>query len=381
MKNLLFLFTFFIACEVVFSQTKIQMTFNLFTPGLAADSAVYIAGNLEQLGYWHPDKIKMTDTGNGIRTKTIILNKPASIEYKFTLGSWSIEAANSKGLPLSNFVIKVSRDTVVSDTVLFWTNPDRIQRKTTVTGTLKYHRHFEGKNLLPRDIAVWLPPGYENDVKQSYPVLYMQDGQNAFDAATSGFGNEWRADESCDSLIHIGKIPPLIVVAIFNTSERSHEYEPGNKGMAYMDFMVNTLKPFIDSNYRTKSTPENTVICGSSSGGIFAFMLAWEHPQVFAKAICFSPALKIQDIDYVKVVKSASEHKNVFFYIYNGGVGLEARLKPGIDEMIAVLKEKGYQAGKDFEVIIDGDARHREQAWARHFPAALQACFNFGSIK
>lgn len=365
-----------ISCLYSFSQSNMTVIFQLQAPGLSAAKTVYITGSIGQLGFWRPDSVKMEYKGQDNWTCAITIKDTSVIEYKYTLGSWSTEGADSKGLPLSNFRVKVSHDTVVKDTISHWTDPARNQKESTITGTIKSHRNFKADVLLPRDVLVWLPPGYEAENDRRYPVLYMQDGQNVFDAATSSFGNEWHVDESCDSLIHAAKIPPLIVVAINNSSERGQEYKPGKKGSAYMDFVVNKLKPFIDSTYRTKTSAKNTFVGGSSSGGTIAFMLAWEYPDIFSKAICMSPALKIQDIDYVKVVKESTKKRNVFFYLYNGAVDLEKLLQPGVEEMISVLKEKGYREDKDFKVLIDLKAVHNEKAWARHFPQALETCFS-----
>jgi predicted alpha/beta superfamily hydrolase len=142
-----------------------------------------------------------------------------------------------------------------------------------------------------------------------------------------------------------------------------------------MKFLVNVVKPMIDKAYRTKPQRENTAIGGSSMGGLISFMLAWEYPDVFSKAICFSPALKIWQFDYVKTVKATKERKNVFLYMYNGGVGLETMLRPGIDEMISALKEKNYVEGKDFVFIVDPEAEHNERAWAKQIGQALVKLF------
>lgn len=369
-----------IGCSFLFlnscgEDSEIDIDFSLRAPGLSKDNTIYITGNMEQLGLWRPDSIKMEYKSDSTWTKTISIDQPGFIEYKYTLGSWQTEASDSNRLPLSNFRANVSVDTVIENKVLFWTSKERPQRKSTITGTIKYHHNFKNDSILPRDILVWLPPDYEKDSTKHYPVLYMHDGQNIFDAATSSFGNEWRVDETCDSLISAGKIPPLIVVGINNSHERSIEYLPGTKGNAYMDFVVNTLKTFIDKTYRTNPEAENTIVAGSSSAGTISFMITWEYPHIFSKAICMSPALKIAEIDYVKVVNSAEKRKEVFLYIDNGGVDLELRLQPGIDEMITALKEKGYQQGKDFVLIIDPVALHNEVAWAKRLPKALQLCF------
>ena len=375
MKIRLLVHIMYLACYALQAQSVVTITFNLHAPGHSAARAVYITGSIQQLANWRPDSVRMAYKGQDIWTRTLTLNDTSLIEYKYTLGSWSAEGADSNGYPLNNFKLHAARDTVIRDTILFWTDPSRNQRESTISGTLKYHKNFKSDSLLARDVLVWLPPGYEKNDAERYPVLYMHDGQNIFDAATSSFGSEWRVDESCDSLIRAAKIPPLIVVAINNSSDRGQEYQPGKKGTAYMNFVINGLKPFIDSTYRTLPTSENTLVGGASVGGTISFMLVWEYPDVFSKAICMSPALKIQDIDYVSVVKASNKKRNVFFYLYNGGIALDARLQPGMDEMISVLKKKGYREDKDFKVFIDPDARHNERNWAGHFPAALQACF------
>ena len=136
-------------------------------------------------------------------------------------------------------------------------------------------------------------------------------------------------------------------------------------GYTYMDFLVNKLKPFIDSEYRTLPDAENTAVAGSSLGGLITFMIAWNYPDVFSKAACFSSALKIQDLNYVDtVVNYSGTKKEIKLYIDNGGKGLESELQPGTDEMIVALQNKGYELGKDIIWYVDKNAFHSEIAWA-----------------
>lgn len=364
----------------VWAQTEqgVRVTFILKSPDLPDDSSVYITGGVEQLGNWNPGKVKMDSQGNHIWSKEIVLTRPMSIEYKYTLGSWEREGADATGSPLSNLAANISQDTTIRDNILFWTKGDRKRViQGGITGTVKYHRAMKGAGLKERDVIVWLPPNYEADKKERYPVIYMHDGQNVFDPATSSFGVDWGIDETVDRLIKSRTIAPTIVVGIYNTSDRMTEYTPGEKGTAYMKFVVHTVKPFIDSSYRTKTGREHTIVGGSSAGGIISFMLAWEYPHVFSKALCFSPAFKSlrslsSSWDYVNVVQTSKEkRKNVFFYLDNGGVGLESQLQPGIDDMLAALKAKGYREGQDFVFIRDQNARHSEADWAKRFPHAL----------
>ncbi|MBA4323399.1 MAG: histidine kinase, partial [Odoribacter sp.] len=242
--------------------------------------------------------------------------------------------------------------------------------------TVKYHYQMAGKGIPSRDIIVWLPPDYGKTRNKKYPVLYMQDGQNIFDPVTSSFGVDWQIDETCDSLIRNKISDPLIVVGINSTKERMAEYTPGPEGNAYMDFVVKVLKPFIDSNYHTIPGRSSTFAGGSSAGGTISFMLAWNYPSVFSKAICMSPAFKIRNIDVVKEVSDYSgKNKKIVLYIDNGGKGLEERLQPGIDEMINVLENKGFAKDKDFFWILAPEAEHNEAAWAKRMPGALKLMF------
>ena len=359
------------------NERLIHVTFVLTSPNLPSDTQVYITGTVEQLGTWNPGKVRMESKGNHTWTKEISINRPLSIEYKYTLGSWEREGAGADGAPLSNFVANISGDTTIKDSVLFWTKGARQKvLHGQITGTVRYHRGLKGAGIQDRDLIVWLPPDYEADVSRHYPVIYMHDGQNIFDPATSAFGVDWSIDETADKLIKNKSIEPVIVVGIYNTNDRMKEYTPGQKGTAYTNFVVKTVKPFIDSTYRTKPDRKNTIVGGSSAGGTISFMLVWEHPDVFSKAICMSPAfrnpLAAGGWNYVKVVqRSNAVKKDMFFYIDNGGVGLESQLQPGIDEMLTGLKAKGYVEGKDFVFVHDPTAKHFEADWAKRFPKAL----------
>ena len=161
-----------------------------------------------------------------------------------------------------------------------------VARAHTVTGTVRHHDAFPSKFVRPRDVLVWLPPGYARDPKQRYPVVYFHDGQNVFDAATSFIGAEWGADEAADRLIGSGKIPPVIMVAVSNTAARMDEYTStrdersggGNSG-AYFRFLVEELQPFMNRTYRTRTTPRHTAVIGSSLGGLAALNLGLSYPE------------------------------------------------------------------------------------------------------
>ncbi|MFA6401871.1 MAG: alpha/beta hydrolase-fold protein [Salinivirgaceae bacterium] len=337
------------------------------------DSSVFITGNLPLLGNWNPGRVPMKNIGNHVWTYSMELDNTLSVEYKYTRGSWELEGADNDGLSLPNFSAKIHENCIITDTVANWTSPGKKIIKGQITGTVTYHHQMVGFDLEPRDVIVWLPPGYENSGNKKYPVLYMQDGQNIFDPATSAFGVDWQIDETCDSLIHHQLIEPLIIVGIYSTPQRMHEYIPNDTAQRYMKLVIQTIKPIIDSTYRTLTNREHTFVGGSSAGGIISFMLCWEYPEVFSKAICMSPAFKIERIDYVKTVETYNaKKKDLYFYIDNGGRDLETYLQPGIDEMLNALNTKGFKKDTEYYWQSFPEATHNEAAWAKRFPTAIQ---------
>jgi predicted alpha/beta superfamily hydrolase len=368
------LLAFASTCTLAMDDEPLEVTFELIAPGLAADAPVHISGDIPQLGNWQPGAVKMEYAGNETWRKTITMDAPRSVEYKYTLGTWEREGADGNGNSLMNFTARVKGDITITEAVVAWTKGERkFEIKGQVTGTLERHAGMQGEGILDRDVIVWLPPGYETDSDQRYGVVYMHDGQNIIDPATANFGVDWEVDETADRLIREGAIPPVIVVGMNSTGDRTEEYSPGAKGEAYMSFVVNTVKPYIDANYRTRPGREHTVVGGSSMGGLVSFMLAWQYPEMFSAAICMSPAFKIRGHDFMSpVLASDTPEPLPFLYIDNGGIGLEEDLQPGIDEMIAELQKRGFEEGKDYVLTVDPDARHFEAAWAERMPGALE---------
>ncbi len=357
--------------SVAFAQELLNITIKVELKG--KPGTVSIAGNQEVFGLWQADKVFL-DTDDSVNYyKTFSIPKNTLLEFKFTRGAWQFEAANSDGSIPGNYTFCALNDTTVEYLITNWRDEFESQRIVTgqITGKVAYYDNMSYPGILDRNVVVWTPPGYETG-DESYPVLYMHDGQNIFDPATSYFGIDWQVDEAADSLIRQGKIEPMIIVGIYNTIHRRPEYSYTDTGYVYMKFLVEKLKPFIDKKYRTKPDRENTSVGGSSMGGLISFMLLWEYNNVFSKAICMSPAFKVRQLDYVKRISDYSGKRKEFFaYIDIGGVGLEVSLQPGIDDMINFLKQKGYTEGTDFEYIIEQNAEHNEPAWARRIPHAM----------
>lgn len=354
------------------SQIKIELIVISLLP---EDEKVFIAGNKPEFGKWNPGKISLNKINDSTWTNVFEFNINETIEFKFTKGSWEEEAQDDSGKIFENKTIKVSTDTALIFKIDHWGN-NRSITAGQITGNVRYHKNFVGRSVLPRDIIVWLPPGYDSLPDRFYPVLYMNDGQNIFDPATSSLGIDWQIDETADSLIKAKSIQEIMIVGIYNTPLRGVEYHNTKLGSKYLNFIIEELKPFIDETYRTLPDHKNTSIGGSSSGGLSSMIMLWEHSDVFSKAACFSPAIKIDKIDYVTPIKNYTRaRKNIKLFIYNGGIGLEEKLQPGIDEMLNVLKEKGFVENKDILFIKDPSAEHNESAWAKNINKALEFLF------
>ena len=350
MKKLIFVF--FIAA-IISAQPKINVTINVEASSVADSENVFISGSIPEFGNWRPAAVPLTKTPGNIWQRIFQLDKDVSAEFKFTKGSWEKEALTDDYKIPANYVLKTDHDTTINIVINHWRKGDNFLISGQITGTVEYYKNFSIEGLKPRTLIVWLPPNYAKDTDKRYPVLYMQDGQNLFDPRTSSGYIDWRADETADSLIRKADIKPIIIVGIYNTEDRSQEYADTPKGHLYMKGLVEKIKPFIDSKYKTLTDRENTAVGGSSLGGLFALMCAWEHPEVFSKAACFSPAFKIGNIDYVKnVAADTGPKKDITFYIDNGDTGLDARLLPGVNDMIAALLGKGYVEDKTFLFIL-----------------------------
>lgn len=363
---------YFIIPFAILPQCKIELiVFSKIPP----NQNIFITGNKPDLGNWSPDKIPLTKINDSTWSRSFEFMADDVIEFKFTKGSWDEEALDENGSVSKNIILKASADTTIIFNINNWGN-SKSKIVGQITGNVKYHKKFESRNVFPRDIMIWLPPSYDSKPDKYYPVLYMQDGQNIFDPLTSSFGIDWQMDEVADSLIKAKAIDEIIIVGIYNTKDRGNEYNNSTLGKSYIKFLMEELKPFIDRTYRTLPDRENTAVGGSSSGGLISFIMVWENSDVFSKVACISPAFKIADLDFVTPVKNYSgAKKDIKIYIDNGGIGLEEKLQPGIDEMLEVLNQKGFVENKDLLFVKDVTAEHNESAWAKRVYRFLEFLF------
>lgn len=243
-------------------------------------------------------------------------------------------------------------------------------------GALKVLRGLESPQLgNRRDIAVYLPPSYDEEKERRYPVIYMHDGQNLFDPRTS-FAGEWHVDGTIDGTS--GEGLEAIVVGIPNMGqERCNEYSPFDdprhgpgKGDAYLSFITDTLKPIVDADFRTKPDRDHTAIVGSSMGALISLYGFFKRADVFGFAGVMSPALWYAQR---RMFEFLDHTANV-----GGRIYVDVGTKEGSEELRDVkrlrdrLLEIGYKHGENVLFMVDFGAGHNESAWARRMVKQLR---------
>jgi predicted alpha/beta superfamily hydrolase len=231
-----------------------------------------------------------------------------------------------------------------------------------------------------RTVRLYLPPGYERS-RRRYPVLYMHDGQNLFDDATS-YAGEWGVDETLNALAKSRGLSLIVVGIDHGGLARMRELNPWDnaqfgqgEGEQYLAFLVNVLKPWVDQHYRTLPDRRHTAIMGSSMGALISSYAISRYPEVFGAAGLFSPAywLGPQVFDTTAARPPPPDER---IYLYAGGSEDETMV-PNAKRMAAVLKRAGLPA-RNLVVRIDPVGRHNEAAWRGEFPRAVAWLFAAG---
>ncbi len=353
-----------------------QVTFTIdatpfyYTP---LNSTLYIAGDFNN---WDPGVQPMTKNANGSYSVTLNIPNGTTVEYKYTRGSWPRVEGNAAGGQLANRSITVSSGMTVLDTVQTW--EDLAGNHTAVGNTHILDLDF----FMPqfnkeRAIWIYLPQNYYVS-NQNYPVLYMHDAQNLFDALYS-FSGEWGIDESMEAIQNNGGLPAIVVGVENGQASRIDEYTPwvnaqygGGDGEAYIDFLVNTLKPYIDANFRTRPGRTTTGIMGSSLGGLISHYAALERPDVFGKAGVFSPSFWFSDSAYSHTASQGHSQAMRIYMI--AGDQESPTMVPNMYAMRDTLLANGF-SNAELNVINHSDGQHSEWYWAREYAAAFNWLF------
>ncbi|MFT3843544.1 MAG: alpha/beta hydrolase-fold protein [Lacibacter sp.] len=363
------LVTGLLLCNILPAQHTVRIELS-GRPDKHLNDTLYIAGSFNG---WNP-RFQPAAFTNTIDGKSVVelKNFPAGIiEFKITRGSWSTVEAAAKGSAITNRAYKIISDTLFTISVEAWT--DDFPRRPPVSTRSKNVFIADTAFSIPqlnrkRRIWVYLPEEYVFN-KKAYPVIYMQDGQNLFDVVTSSFG-EWGVDELMDS-IQVRK--QCIIVGIDHGSDkRFTEYNPYSsvygkgEGDAYVDFLVQTLKPYIDKTYRTKPQRESTIIAGSSMGGLISLYAVIKYPDVFGGAGVFSPAFWLAPELFAKANEAKKINAAVYFVC---GEMESLQMTKDMDKMYQQLKQNG--ATKLFYRQVK-DGMHNENFWRNELPAFYQ---------
>lgn len=352
-----------------------QVTFILesipdYTP--AADP-IYIAGDFNG---WNPGNQAQALQKNQSGKWWITLPSRTAgtqIQFKFTRGSWATVEKGAGGEEIANRRYTFSTPDTVRITIFNWADNSGITT-TAAENVSKISNNF----LMPqlgrsRRIWLYLPPDYHTS-GISYPVLYLHDGQNVFDSYTS-FAGEWNVDECLNDLAGQGYEVPIVVAIDNGSSHRMDEYSPwhhasygGGEGDLYIDFIAETLKPYIDSAFRTRKDRESTGIMGSSMGGLISMYGAFNRPDVFGKAGIFSPSYWFSADIWPFIRNAGKIHPMRIYQLVGSAEG--GSMVADVHAMQDTLRAFGFGENELKTKVVTG-AQHNELFWRTEFKEAF----------
>ncbi len=375
MKKLLWLYIVLFGAQWAGASMTIEITgFPQLTP-LMDD--IYLAGNIND---WNPSDENMRFVKSG-QTYTLSISNTSgeTIQCKFTRGTdWTTVEGNSQGSYIPDRSFVYAENTTLQLSIEGW---EDISGTHTVTPNVFILDSDLWMPQLQRKRRIWLklPESYSGS-NQEYPVIYMHDGQNLFDQATS-FSGEWSIDETIDQAV--GDCwSDVIVVGIDNGGEYridelspwiNTEYNEGGEGEAYAQFMVENLKPLIDSAFRTIEDREHTVVMGSSLGGLISMYIWANYNDVFARAAIFSPAFWFnQEIfDFVEG-NPVALNSEIYFVCGNNESN---SMVPDMEQMKNIVVANGLLPDQIQYSVYSG-GQHNEAYWDIYFEQALPELVN-----
>ncbi|WP_223115302.1 TIM-barrel domain-containing protein [Hanstruepera ponticola] len=378
MRNKLVIILFLLAYCV---NAQVTFVINELPEAHDFNKDIYISGSFEGWTGGSDDyKLSKSDNQYSI---TLPKEKACNVLFKFTLGSWETEELDVNGDKIDNrnYTCQEKPETVYI-TILNWGTRDSVVSSTAQENVKILSEDFKIPQLdRERKIWVYLPPNYKTSNK-SFPVIYMHDGQNLFDSSTA-YSDEWEVDETLNRLFKEKQVE-LIVVGIDNGgNKRLDEYSPwvnkkygGGEGDHYMEFIVNTLKPYIDSNFRTRSDKENTAIIGSSMGGLISYYAALEYPDVFGKAGIYSPSFWFsqKSISFAKTKEKLQDSK--LYFLAGGKEGGNTDFNEinqtvrDMNTVVEILKSQGVPSKNMYSTVIP-EGEHNEKLWKESFEETI----------
>ena len=252
------------------------------------------------------------------------------------------------------------------------------------TPNLIKHEQFASRFLRnQRDLIVYLPPGYDEQPQRRFPVLFLHDGQNLFDGATSFIpGMDWHVGQTADQWIYEGRVEPLIIVGIYNAGkQRLGEYTPtrapklgGGGANRYAKFLLEEVRPSVTAQYRVQDGAENTGIGGSSLGGLVSLYVGLRQPKIFGKIAALSPSVWWNERVILKFASAAKVPPLPRIWV-DIGTREGPRIVEDVERFRDVLLAKGWQLDQNLHYNRVEGAEHNEAAWAQRVGPFLQFLF------
>jgi predicted alpha/beta superfamily hydrolase len=378
-KNKLLLITYLCLLSINLSAqvTFVIQSLPAYTP---LQDSIYMAGNFTGWQAGQPEYMLHKNSQGKWSITLAAQPNGTRIEFKFTRGSWQTVEKDAGGNEMVNRNYTFTSSNTVNITVANWADANGGSNSTAAANVMIMSTDFYIPQLnRTRRIWIYYPPDYATS-GISYPVLYMHDGQNLFDAATS-FSGEWEVDETLNKLAAQGKRVPLVVGIDNGGVDRIGEYTPwsnqqygGGDGDKYMQFIVGTLKPYIDQHYRTLPDRENTGIMGSSLGGLISQYASIQYQETFSKAGIFSPSYWFSDNIWLFTHKNGKQKDMRFFQLCgtNEGSGdVVINMLRMNDSLVSI----GFGQDKIVNIVVEG-GQHNEKLWREAFGEAYQWLFN-----
>jgi len=244
------------------------------------------------------------------------------------------------------------------------------------SGQLRKHEQFRSRFLRnQRDLIVYTPPGYAEQSWRRFPSLYLHDGQNLFDGATSFIpGQDWHVGQTADQCIRSGEIEPLIIVGMYNTRARIREYTPTQVPRLGGGRADRYAKLFVDREYRTLSGSQHTGIGGSSLGGLVSLYLGLKHSRIFGKIAALSPSVWWNQQVIYRFAQAAVIEPRPRIWL-DIGTREGPRIVPEVENFRDLLLQKGWKLGNDLHYERVAGAEHNEAAWAQRVGPFLRFLF------
>lgn len=330
---------------------------------------VYVSGNFNN---WNPrdENYKLKPFG-GSRKSIVIKDMPAgTYAFKFTRGAADRFETTADGRDINDRVLEVNGDVSQEFSISGWKDDyPEVPRRYTASPQV---RILDTAFLIPqlsrkRKIWIYLPKSYAASGKL-YPVLYMQDGQDLFNEKTAKT-TEWGVDECLDTLQQKTGRECIVVGIEHGGDKRNTEYNPYDnpqfgkeEGRAYSDFLAHTLKPYIDSQYRTRKGPESTFVAGADMGALISLYAAIRYPNVFGTAALFSPSLFMAPFIYHDAGAMTSSLQPRF-YLYAGGREA-ASMVSDLQRLGDILRQHPRYL---IRRVISPLGQHNETTWRNEF--------------